>query len=168
MKVNEVTINNDSDWKSKILGRIKQIHRKSPGYSYVESELTRIFDSGIENVSTLSTMFIYSICKNILGYELNKFIYSSRIDTKGLKSEDRLAKICSELNADTYISGPGAKDYFTEEVHNKFGKTKVVFHEFDLVPYNQLTCTEFQPRMSVIDAILNLGIEETRKLIVGT
>ena len=43
----------------------------------------------------------------------SKIIYSSDLELdESLKSSEKLAKICSTLNAKTYVSGRGGIEYF--------------------------------------------------------
>ncbi|HQQ06581.1 MAG TPA: WbqC family protein, partial [Candidatus Omnitrophota bacterium] len=63
--------------------------------------------------------------------------------------------ICRKLNADTYLSGVGAKDYLDESLFPA-NKITLYYQNFEHPEYRQ--CFEpFMPYMSAIDLLFNHG-----------
>ena len=93
------------------------------------------------------------------------YVYSSDLEASGIKDE-YLCNICKELGATTYLSAPGSKAYMNVE-QNKFisNEVELIFNNFEHPQYPQLH-GEFLSHLSIIDTLLNVGFEQTRKLIL--
>ena len=76
-----------------------------------------------------------------------------------------LISMCKKLKASDYISVKGSMNYIlnNQEIFYK-NNINLIWHEFDHPKYNQLY-NNFLPYMGIIDALFNIGIEETSKLI---
>lgn len=72
---------------------------------------------------------------------------------------DRLVGICKHLEASTYVSAPGSAQYLRPEVDKfKLGEIELCFHRYDHPIWRQCHGS-FLPYVSVIDLILNHGLE---------
>ena len=72
---------------------------------------------------------------------------------------DRIIEICQKVNADTYFSGVGAKEYLEEE---KFYQEniKLIYQDLRHPVYHQQFMhapEDFQPYLSIVDLIFNEG-----------
>ena len=84
-----------------------------------------------------------------------KNIHSSSFKLCG-NSTEKLLGICETLGADTYVSGPAAKDYFDL---NEAEKKSIQINWMDYSQYEkypQMT-QSFVPCVSVLDMLFNLG-----------
>jgi hypothetical protein len=84
----------------------------------------------------------------------------------GLSKEDRnerIIEICKVLHSEIYLSGNGGRKYHDEKLFNNAGIT-IKYTEFSAKPYFQ-TCEPFIPGLSIIDVLLNCGIEETMRIL---
>ena len=43
----------------------------------------------------------------------------------------------------------------------------IVYQNYNLVGYSQINSNEFVPGLTIIDAMMNCGFKETRKLVLG-
>jgi len=87
-----------------------------------------------------------------------------RLD-KNLKSTELLIEIVKEVGGDVYISGMGGRKYMEEEKFKKEG-IEVKYFEFKPFEYPQ-RWEGFEPYMSAIDLLFNVGGERARELIKG-
>lgn len=100
----------------------------------------------------------------ILGIE-TRIVRTSELALHGdEKSTDALIAILKEINASHYISGADGKNYlepgkFTQE------NIELLFNDFEATPYQQSWTETFIPNLSVIDALMHLGPEDTRKIL---
>ena len=73
---------------------------------------------------------------------------------------DRLVAICSALGAQTYVSGPAAKQYLDE---SQFAASNIDLEWFQYGPYSEYPQLwgPWEERVSVVDLLLNIGDEAT-------
>lgn len=93
--------------------------------------------------------------KDILSIK-TELIRSSSFHLDQTKTE-RLVEICRVLNADTYLSGPGGKEYLDEKLFKQNGIT-LEYQEFKHPEYKQVF-NGFEPYMSTLDLVLCHGTE---------
>ena len=117
-KINEVKINNSTNWRKKHLKTIKYSYSKAPYFKDYKDIFEEIYDKEWEYLCELDIHIIKTISE-ILGLK-TKFILSSELNVEGKKT-DRLINVLKKINATEYISGPSAKAYIEPE---KFKKEK--------------------------------------------
>ena len=91
-------------------------------------------------------------------------VLSDDIDYTGSKDE-ALISICQALDVKNYLSVKGSMDYILDGV-NLFEKNNInlLWHEYSHPTYPQVN-GDFIPYLGIIDALFNIGPEETKKLI---
>jgi hypothetical protein len=87
---------------------------------------------------------------------------SSDLNFSGNASE-KVLTICKQVSADTYISGPAAKQYLDKSIFNQ-ERIKVEWIDYSGYPrYSQLYGS-FEHHVSVLDLIFNTGNQAHRYL----
>ena len=71
---------------------------------------------------------------------------------------ERLLNICLALNATKYLTGSKAKSYLDVSRFNSEG-IEVIWSNYEFKKYDQLWDLDFDPNVSVVDLILNVGFE---------
>lgn len=94
-----------------------------------------------------------------------RFLRSSELSGDG-KGTQRLVKLCQEVGASVYLSGPAARSYLDVSQFTDVG-IAVEWMDYPIRPYRQLHAP-FDPYVSVLDPMANLGIAGTRKLLHPT
>ncbi|OGZ64158.1 MAG: hypothetical protein A3A98_04225 [Candidatus Staskawiczbacteria bacterium RIFCSPLOWO2_01_FULL_40_39] len=153
-KINEVLIDNTKHWQQNHLAIIKENYQKAPYFKEYFLFLEEALGKKWEKMSDLDIYLLRSVAGFL---ELKPAIaITSTMDVKGVKTE-RLVNICKSLGADTYLAGPGGKDYMDLELFKKEG-IKVIFQEFKHPEYSQQFMEQgFLPGMSIIDLLFNHG-----------
>jgi hypothetical protein len=161
-KINEVKINNSTNWREKHRKTIKYSYSKAPYFKDYKDIFEEIYDKEWEYLCELDIHIIKTISE-ILGLK-TKFILSSELNVEGKKT-DRLINVLKKINATEYISGPSAKAYIEPE---KFKKEKIslCWFEFNHPTYSQIH-GEFIPYLSVIDLLFNVGEEAIKYIREG-
>jgi hypothetical protein len=118
----------------------------------VELLATRLNDSTITSLSELNQKLITDI-SNYLGIE-TKFVNSRDLDPQGERI-DKLIDICNKVGADTYLSGPAARDYIGDEFEQA-GIT-LEWMEYGPYPIYDQAGPEFSHQVSILDLIAHLG-----------
>ena len=115
--------------------------------------MTEFYSRHDEFLADFTCAFTMAIASR-LGIGHTRFIRSSELNASGSKTE-RLLSILGPLGATHYISGPSARDYLDIPLLNDAG-IGVEFMEYDYPEYPQLHGT-YQPRVSILDLLLNTG-----------
>lgn len=156
----------DQSYVTRHLSAIRRNYACASYFKSVYSYLEGLFHSASKSrrLLHLNAQIITAIAE-IMGLQ-KPIIMASDITHEGKRSE-RLALICSKLNADTYLSALGSAEYLLQEVH-EFSKRgiRVLFHHYEHPHYNQLY-PPFMPYASIIDLIFNEGFEILRIIRSG-
>lgn len=159
--INEVKIDNKSNWRKKHLLSIKQSYLKAPFYK----EYVDIFEEAYSrNWGYLVDIDMYFITKlaECLGINSKKIIKSSTLNITGGKVE-RLVRICKVFEADIFYEGAKGRNYLDEKYFTEH-EIKVEFQDYKHPVYNQLY-GDFVPYLSVIDLLFNQDKESLSILI---
>ena len=111
-RLDEVTIDWSGPWAGKLLKRLAQTYAKRP---YRDAVLDLLEQHLAPQPSLLVdlTIPLTECIAELLFSQSPQFVRSSALGIIGSQSE-RLALIAENANADTYLSGPSAKDYLDE------------------------------------------------------
>jgi hypothetical protein len=85
-------------------------------------------------------------------------------ETLGMKNQ-LIRDLCNLNSANVYLSGMGAAKYNDEIYLSSYGIT-LMYQDYSPIPYKQLNAKEsFEPNLSSIDALMNLGFDGVKRLI---
>lgn len=157
----DVRIDETQAWRKKLLRSLEMSYGKAPCFvesmswiaPMIENPLIGLADYNISNVRETADR---------LGLRC-RFVRQSELQTADVfkqKGSERLAAICREVGATTYLAGDGAEEYEDLSVYERAG-LQVVRNCFRAVPYPQMGAGEFVPGLSVLDALLNVGERKT-------
>ena len=152
----------EGNWRTSHPNTVRHSYRKTAYQKDAIDILNRrLTDDSIMMLSDLNQMLI----KDITNYlQLNvEFINSKDLKPEGQRV-DRLLDICEKVGADTYLSGPSAKDYITDE----FDGSPIELEWIDYGPfpeYDQIG-PEFNHNLSILDLIAHLGPDARKHIII--
>ena len=157
-KINETKIS-DKEWGKKHWSIIKQNYSKAHYFNEFKDIFEELYlKCEEEYLSQINYKFIVTIC-DILGIN-TKIRWSSEFNLVEGKTE-KLLGICKDCEADVYLSGPAAKDYFDEELAKK-ENIQVEWMDYSGYPeYNQLF-KPFEHGVTILDLIFNEGTNATK------
>lgn len=167
--IDEVQIAEPNWWKTH-LKSIELNYRRAHHFRESFPLVEQLFES-VANTPTLSEMnqtMTMAICQ-MLGV---KSQFSRDVDLLPrealvqMSPTDRLVKLAMATGASVYLSGPSAKNYLDEHEFNAMGMS-VEWMEYSKFqePYRQLWGA-FVPSVSIVDTVLNLGLEQTREVVL--
>lgn len=161
--ISEVKINDRTKWRKKHLLTLSQTYAKHPyGKQVIDLIQPLIEDQKRDKLSDLSTALIMKLAKS-LNIE-SKFYHSSALHLPGKRSE-KLLNILSHFNCREYLSPVGSKGYLEEDGCLQKANVDIYYQDFQFAPYRQHRFDGFQPMLSVIDLIANIGFEKSREWI---
>ena len=161
--INETGIREDLKWRNKLWQTIKINYSKAPYFSAYSDILEPLIAKPQYNLAKQNISLILAISK-ILEDSCN-FLYSSQISVNGKRSV-RVKNLLEKVNADVYLAAHGSFGYMLEDGIFPLSKIEVKFQNANLKSYDQHASTKgFVPYLSILDALFNVGADETKKLI---
>ncbi len=158
LPIHEVQINWDRAWNRKQWRTIEQNYSKAPFFARYAPELERFFEGRPELLVDL-TIPLTEWAAAELGVSDTRYLRSSQLGIPGHRTE-RLLAILDHLEADSYLSGPSARDYLDEAAFVDAG-IELTYMDYDYPPYEQLH-QPFEPQVSIIDLLFLKGPEAPR------
>lgn len=152
-KISEIKIN-ELSWAKNHWKTISQSYAKAAFFKEYKDVFEDLYlGCNEEYLSDVNYRFITAVNK-ILG--INTVIRKSSEFKLVDGQTEKLLNICKQCNADTYLSGPAAKDYFDENLATQ-ENIKVEWMDYSGYPeYNQLY-PPFEHGVSILDLIFNEG-----------
>jgi hypothetical protein len=149
----------DKKWNVKHWRTLSQNYSKSKCFKDYKDIFEELYlNSDEEYLSQINYKFITTI-NEILGIK-TKLRYSSEFELIDGQTE-KLLNICNQCEANSYLSGPAAKDYFDEELAKKENIEVEWMNYSGYQEYNQLF-PPFEHGVSIIDLIFNEGSNATK------
>jgi len=155
-QIDEVLIDNQTDWRSQHRDTLKQAYMKAP---YRDEMLALVDEVFSKSATFLSDVSIESIHALVRYFKLDtnvQFMSSSNMKIPGASSQ-RLHDLCVAVAADVYVTGHGARNYLDHELFERSG-IKVEYMKYNMIPYPQLHGV-FMPYVSALDLVANCGQE---------
>jgi len=158
--INEVELADGSDWVDGNLALLRNLYRKAPGFAEVMPLVEDLYadpplllrDFNVRWLKRLAELLEVAI----------PFVLSSTLDPKGHKNE-LLVDLLTKVGATRYLSGSGARDYMEPAIFQQ-AEIEVVWQQFVHPVYPQ-QFGPFRPYLSILDALFNCGVAETRTML---
>ncbi len=163
--IKDIKIDDTQPWRKKLLKTVKINYSKTPFFDDVMRWITPMISRPINNLSQYNIKNIKSLAQ-LLDIKC-RFILNSELKTQGVfdkTGSERLAFICRELGADTYLSGDGAEEYEEPLIYQGMGIT-LTKNNFCDRRYKQHGLDEFISGLSVLDVLFNIGPEGTAGIL---
>ena len=159
-KINEVEINNTTNWKFKHFKSIEINYKKSSFFKIYIKFFEELYSKDWKKICNLNIYITNFIIKE-LGIE-TKIFYDTDYSFKEKKT-GRLIEMCKQVKANSYLSNLGSQSYVDLHLFKK-NKLDHFFIDFISKPYRQKK-TGFIPNLTVFDMLFFCGKEKTIKAI---
>lgn len=161
--INQMEVNlSDKSFIKKKIKTINQNYLKTPYFEEIMPIINKYFTFESSKLITNNMKFIQTIF-DLLKIQL-KIVYSSTLNCE-MNSTELLVELVKKVNGTKYIAGMGAKDYQNDKLFIE-NSIKTRYNEFIPIEYKQVNTESFIAGLSVIDALMNIGPEKTRELIM--
>lgn len=161
ISINDILIDDTKKWRQDLLKTLQRNYGRTLYYREVISLIEPLIFNDIKNLAEFN---IFAIQKLMTFLELNpKIIKSSDLNIRG-KSNELLILLTLAVGGTTYLCGDGADQYIDGK---KFSATGVhlIYQNFYHPLYPQKNSKRFIPGLSIIDVLMNCGINHTKLLI---
>jgi hypothetical protein len=161
--IKDIEISNSKPWQRKLLGTLTTNYSRAPFYSELFPYIEDIVNNPNELLGKYNIFVIRSIM-NKLQMDTSKLVLGSEIKPREdwQNTPELLVDMIKMLGGTTYFSGDAAWGY--QEVLEKSG-IEVVYQKFTSPVYNQCNTSEFVPGLSIIDCLMNIGLQGTRNIL---
>lgn len=146
---------------SKSLATFRQNYARTPHYARYAGLVEEYFASAEPRLAARNLRFILAV-REALGIDA-EIIASSSLGCSG-RSTKLLVEIVRSAGGDTYLSGDGATGYMDLDVFASEG-IRVDFNRFVPPFYLQHNTRNFLPGLSIVDMLMNLGAQESARLL---
>lgn len=141
-------------WRDKHLRTLEAMYKKTPYFNEIFGIIEKVYREKNDRLVDVTIPILKELCTQF-SPQVQIFLASELTLDLNLKSTEALVAMMKRVGADTYLSGPGAKDYLVEDLFVQ-ENIQVVWQDFHHPTYKQLY-GEFVPNLSVIDALFHLG-----------
>lgn len=138
-------------------------YTRSPLFKSVFPLFEDILSFPSRNLSAFLFNSLQVIC-DYLGINTPLLLNSDRKDDTMLRGEERVIHLCHAMGADTYINAIGGQKLYSRE-HFAAEGINLKFLQSELPPYRQLHTQQFVPGLSILDIMMNVPVEEIRKML---
>ena len=153
-EIKDILINNDDDWRGKILKQISYAYRDHPFYEKYYTEFSNIINGAHEYISEIAIESVQWGMK-CLGMH-REIVKSSEIEIPACEKVEKLIRLCKAVGANHYISGPAAKGYIKSSRDFEKAGIGLEWMEYKYEPYPQKNTFREKP-LSIIDLLFNVG-----------
>jgi hypothetical protein len=162
---NETRIHEGNQWRKKMWMRIKTNYGKCEHFDSIGNEIESwLLQSPSSSLSAFNIYFIEMICAK-LGIR-PEFRTSSHLLHKPGKRSQGVLDLLHVTGATRYYCAHGSFGYMAQDGIFPVSDIETVFQNFQCKPYYQRgSPQQFIPYLSVIDAIMNVGLEKTGEMI---
>lgn len=160
--INQVLISENTDWRRKLWMTITQSYCQCRGWEENApwlKELLVYSESGLAQYNVHAIKAI-SAC---LGISV-EFVLGSELGEFEEKATDLLIAMTRRVGGAVYLSGDGTKGYQIDERFAQCG-IGLLYQNFRHPVYEQPGTETFVPGLSIMDVILNCGVEGTSRLL---
>ncbi|MEJ6481791.1 WbqC family protein [Nostoc punctiforme UO1] len=154
---------NSSVWRRKHLGTIQACLGSTDYFHTIFPLIQELINYEYEYLVDLNISLI-KLFADLLGLSPN-FVKASDLNPQGRRTE-MLVNLCQQLDADYYYSPMGSKVYLEEEKHLFIEEGIKLNYQTWEHPYYSQRGKSFVSHLSILDTLMNIGLEATRSLII--
>jgi hypothetical protein len=146
----------DRDWARRHWTTLTHLYGGAPHFERYRPMLERLFASRPKLLADFTIELTRAIAGELDPGE-TRFLRSSRISRPHARKTDDLLSILDRVGADTYVTGPSARDYLDVERLEQAG-IETRFMSYDYPDYPQLY-PPFDGHVSILDLLFMVGPE---------
>ena len=152
----------EKKWRKKHLRSIEMTLGKAPYFSEIYPHIENWLLYDYEYLADLNIAGI-KIFSSIMGLS-TRFVKASKLSPKGKKTA-LIVDICKKTSAKVYYSSVGAKAYMENDRHLfSMANIQIEYQNWHHPVYKQRG-NHFVSHLSILDALMNIGIEKTKAII---
>lgn len=164
--IRDIRINNDIDWKSKILAQLMNSYKKrAPYYEAAMEVIRKGLDIETDSIVELNRHILEEICKYLkISTKISVFSEENLTIESPQAPDEWALNICqAKGNVDEYWNPPGGVEFFDPKKYENAGII-LRFQKINLQPYVQ-RIGYFEPGLSIIDVMMYNDVDTINKML---
>lgn len=163
--IKDVVIDNNLDWKNKILAQLVPYKKIAPNYFIVIDIINNIFEKDYESIVDLNLAVIKSVCGYLkIDSDIKVFSKMDLVIEEPMAPDEWALNICKSLgNVTEYWNPPGGQSFFDKKKYDN-SNIELKFQSVHLTPYNQKR-DDFENGLSIIDVMMFKSSEEINVML---
>ena len=161
-RINNIDWADEQPWRVKLLKTLLASYSKAPHYKETTEWLESLILLPEGNLARYNMAVIRGIADQI-GLRHDHCVTSSSLGGQGQASE-LLIDLTRKVGGDCYLCGGGASGYQEDEAFAA-ARVELRYQSFVHPIYTQHGGREFAPGLSIVDALMNLGVEEVKQMV---
>jgi hypothetical protein len=145
----------------KIKRKLESAYRGAPAFEQGCALLEQVLTCREQNLFDFLMHSIQSV-RDFLGLQTRLVVSSSLGVSRELKGQSRVIAICKAVGCSEYLNPIGGLELYEPDAFRSSG-IELFFQRVQLIEYRQFD-NLFIPNLSILDAIMFLGVEGVRKL----
>jgi hypothetical protein len=154
----------DGKWRRRLKTTLDQGYGRSPHHAALRAPVDAWIDTSWTSVADMNLAFVQLVA-DLLGFAPH-WMRSSAVGANGERSA-RVLELLRGTGARTYLCARGSFEYMIEDGLFPVDDIEVVFQDFRPVPHTQRRTDDFVSHLSVLDALFEVGVDETRRLVLA-
>ncbi len=150
-------------WRRVLKTTLDQSYGRASHHTALRPEIDAWIDTPFGSVADMNIAFIRLVA-GLLGFA-PEWRRSSEIGSCGRRS-DRVLDLLHRAGARSYLCARGSFEYMHEDGVFPVAELEVGFQDFEPQPYPQRRADEFVSHLSIVDALFEVGADETRRLVL--
>ena len=159
LAINEMEFQANNPWREKLLKSLVANYTRAPFFKETMGFIEPLILNSENNLARYNGTAVMAIAKH-LGLPTEKLRWSSEMGVDQYASE-MLISLTRAVDGNTYMCGGGAEGYQEDTAFAEAG-IDLVYQNFQHPVYIQSGSKEFVPGLSIIDALMNIGLDEVR------
>lgn len=164
--IKDIKINNNENWKEKILAQLQHYKKKSPFYKQTIEVVKKGLEINTDSIVKLNYSTLAAVCE-YLEIPFNCKIFSEmNLKIEQVNAPDEWAlNICKAYGAKEYWNPPGGIEFFDKSKYEK-AKIDLKFQSVNVQPYPQRRGPEnIETGLSIIDVMMFNSPERIKEML---
>ncbi|HCF99316.1 MAG TPA: wbmP [Chloroflexi bacterium] len=158
--IREMRINDSQPWRAKLLRTLEMNYGRAPYFKELSPLVREVIEQRTSDLAEYNLSAIRTLCTAL---DLaTPTVLGSTLRSEG-HSTDLLIAMVQAVGGTAYLAGGGAAGYQEDHKFRQAG-IDVTYQEFQHPVYAQLNTSSFKPGLSIVDALMNCGLEGVREL----
>ena len=154
----------DAKWRRRLKTTLDQSYGRAAHHAAWRPVIDEWIDTPWTSVAEMNIAFIQLVAR-ALDFE-PEWRLASKVGASGERSA-RVVELLQRTGAGTYLCARGSFDYMVDDGLFPVDGIEVVFQQFQPHPYAQRGAVDFVSHLSVLDALFEVGTDETRRLVLA-
>jgi len=161
--IKDMEIDNSTPWREKLLKTVQMNYAHAPFFKQVFPLFTDLVSNPTDSLAEYNKAAINILAKAV-GLDISKLVIGSTLEVEG-DATNLLISMTHAVGGTAYLAGGGAG--YQEDDKFVSAGIELIYQNFISPVYPQCNTAEFISGLSIIDALMNVGFDGGKAMLVG-